>query len=692
VTKTTRSSGLATVTRNDIIVTADRTSVAEFVLGVADTETVMVVTAPMMSRPLVVETDPRAPRQPIPAHDGADYLKNIPGFSIIRKGGSDGDPVLRGMAGSRLNILLDGQQIFGGCGGRMDPPTAYIFPSAYDRITVLKGPQTVLFGPDASAGAVLFEREIGHADRRGYRVNSSFTLGGYGRHDELLDARVLLPSMYVQATATRSHSDDYKDGSGASVHSFYTRWSGNLAAGWTPGENTLLEVSVAKSNGEAAYADRMMDGALFARDNMAVKFQRKNLSSRITKIEALTYYNYIDHVMDNFSERTPGATFSAKNPDRQTMGGRFATTFLLAQPTTLTVGVDAQRNIHRYRSAMGNTSTGLVTAAYLAAPRVEDMRFNQLGLFGEATHSLSPESRLIGGVRADWREAVDGRACVAVDACPGSSPLKNNTLGAADTRWLKGGFGRFERDILGGGLGTFYAGVGHAERFPDYWERLRQDPSTLKSVFLSVMPEKTTQLDTGMLWKSSNWSGSISGFYGKVHDYILIKWSPTPSVTRNVNATTMGLEGDFTRRLTHGLKTNLAMSYVRATNETDSKPLAQQPPLEGRVELQYEGRAYSMGAMARLVGRQNRVDLGSGNIVVNGMDLGPTAGFAVFSINGGYRLKGRLLVTGGIDNLFNRTYAEHLSRGGAMVPGFVQLRRINEPGRMFWLKVNFDVN
>ena len=200
------SPGFATAVRTDIAVTEERAAVVDLVLNVAGTETVVVVTAPKTSRPLVVETDPRAPRQPIPAHDGADYLKNIPGFSIIRKGGSDGDPVLRGMAGSRLSILMDGQQIFGGCGGRMDPPTAYVFPAAYDRITVLKGPETVLYGPDASAGAVLFEREIGRAARAGYQVHSSLTLGGYGRHDEMMDARAALPSFYVQAIATRSHS------------------------------------------------------------------------------------------------------------------------------------------------------------------------------------------------------------------------------------------------------------------------------------------------------------------------------------------------------------------------------------------------------------------------------------------------------------------------------------------------------
>ena len=76
----------------------------------------VVVTAPAMAEALVVTTDPKAARQPIPAHDGADLLKNIPGFSVIRKGGTDGDPVFRGMAASR-------------CAGELTCPLSKITPS-----------------------------------------------------------------------------------------------------------------------------------------------------------------------------------------------------------------------------------------------------------------------------------------------------------------------------------------------------------------------------------------------------------------------------------------------------------------------------------------------------------------------------------------------------------------------------------
>ncbi|TMO93577.1 TonB-dependent copper receptor, partial [Pseudoalteromonas sp. S3178] len=74
------------------------------------------------------------------------------------KGAASSDPVFRGMAGSRLNIITDGGLILGGCGNRMDPPTAYITPQSYDSLTVIKGPQTVLYGSGNSAATVVFER------------------------------------------------------------------------------------------------------------------------------------------------------------------------------------------------------------------------------------------------------------------------------------------------------------------------------------------------------------------------------------------------------------------------------------------------------------------------------------------------------------------------------------------------------
>ena len=365
--------------REDVVVAANAESAADFTLNVARRLAFVEVTAPVGPRPLVIETDPRTPRQPIPAHDGADYLKTIPGFSVIRKGGTDGDPVLRGMAGSRLGVLLDGENVLGGCGNRMDPPTAYAFPEAYNRITVLKGPQTVLHGPGNSAGVVLFERERDHYSGPGLHAYASPTLGSFGRNDEIADVRAGVRKGYVQASATRSATDDYQDGGGQAVHSRYERWSADGALGWTPDESTRIELSGARSDGEAAYADRMMDGVKFSRDNLGLRLERHNLSRAVQGLEGQLYYNYVDHVMDNYTLRpfTPSMMMpypSVSNPDRRTVGGRVAAVLDLATATKATVGADLQDNRHSVRSSSNQPSDPYEAHARVRRRRLRECR------------------------------------------------------------------------------------------------------------------------------------------------------------------------------------------------------------------------------------------------------------------------------------------------------------------------------
>lgn len=99
----------------------------------------IVVVASPDATPLSFTANPKIPRQPLPASDGADYLKTIPGFSAIRSGGTNGDLVFRGMFGSRLSILSNGTTMLGACGGRMDAPSSYISPESYDKVKVVRG-------------------------------------------------------------------------------------------------------------------------------------------------------------------------------------------------------------------------------------------------------------------------------------------------------------------------------------------------------------------------------------------------------------------------------------------------------------------------------------------------------------------------------------------------------------------------
>lgn len=514
--------------------------------------------------------------------------------------------------------------------------------------------------------------------------SGALTVGSFSRHDEVIEVITGTENAYLRAGGTRTQAGDYKDGNGVAVHSDYMRWSGNATFGYTPDDNTALELSLAKSDGRASYADRTMDGSKFARDNVGIKFDKKNLSPLFEKVEAHIYRNYIDHVMDNYTMRATAANnFMVSNPDRETTGGRIATTLSLSELTKLIVGLDNQRNIHTSRTnTPGNmASAAAATAAYLAKARAADMSFDQTGLFGEATHYVAQDSRVVGGLRVDWHSATDSRTVA-----------NSSTSGRTDKTTLKSYFGRYEHDMAGG-LGTFYAGLGHAERTPDFWERYKTtvlgSTTTANSSFF-IKPEKTTQLDVGTSWKSGAWSGSVSGFYGKVSDYILLNWTNATAQARNISATTMGAEADASYRISSNWKADATLAYVRANNDTDNKPLAQQPPLEVRLGGTYDDKTYSFGVLARLVAEQTRFDINSGNIVNNGKDLGRTGGFGIFSLNAGWRPSKIVQLTGGIDNLFDKVYSENLNKGGAAITGFATLAnvRLNEPGRNLWLKAN----
>jgi len=645
------------------------------------------------SAPLTVDVDPRAAAQPIPANDGAEILRSIPGFNVIRKGGTDGDPVLRGMAGSRIGILLDGETILGGCGNRMDPPTAYVHPAAYDRVTVLKGPQSVIHGPGLTAGIVQFERIPESYTQAEATARVGLTMGSFGRNDQLLDIRAGTPNVYVNTAATRTESDNYEDGSGQSVHSRYLRWSVHTALGWTPDAHTRVELTGVVSDGEAAYADRMMDGALFERENLGLRFERHHISERIESVEFKLYRNHVDHVMDNYSLRPfspsmmmPGR--SASNPDRETLGGRAQAALRPLDPLKVIIGADHQTNHHRVRSTNNQD-----IAPYQLQTRERDASFSVTGIFLETIYEPTSDHRVITGLRADRWTATDHRPDLPLGMM---ARVPNPTRGDKREHVLPAAFIRLEQDFAA--ATTVYIGLGHAQRFPDYWELFSKEALNSLSAF-HMRAEKVTQIDAGVTHRAGSFTTSVSLFANQIDDFILIESEVAKSaamaairkttVARNINARTFGGEISVAWIPGNGWRADGALAYVYGENRTDKHALAQQPPLEGRFGLSYTSGKWTIGGLARVAAQQNRVALNQGNIV--GQDLGPTGGFAVFSLNAAWQATRHAKISIGMDNLFDRTYAEHLSRGGSMAAGFPPpTLRVNEPGRTGWIKLDLS--
>ncbi|MDC6668357.1 hypothetical protein OEZ84_26860, partial [Leclercia adecarboxylata] len=131
-------------------------------------------------------------------------------------------------------------------------------------------------------------------------------------------------------------------------------------------------------------------------------------------LEAQVYYNYADHIMDNYSLRdfVPTSMMTQRTlsrVDRRTLGGRLVGTWQWAD-AELKAGVDAQRSEHRKVMDPNLHVNQMVAAAGSdAMPWVPDAMLHSYGIFGELTWQLSEREKLITGLRLDLHEATDER-------------------------------------------------------------------------------------------------------------------------------------------------------------------------------------------------------------------------------------------------------------------------------------------
>ena len=472
-----------------------------------------VVTGYRTRRPLTLSTNPQRPRQPIPASDGAGYLKAIPGFSVVHKGGVGGDPMLRGMGGSRIVMNMNGGMMSGGCPNRMDPTATYAFPETFSRIIVNKGPQSVRYGASV-AGNVVFERTTERFEAPGVRGNISVLGASSHRFDDLIDITAGGKEGYLRLIQTRNYAQDYKDGGGHRIHSGYGRHSLTGIVGLTPNPDTLFEVSYDRSRGWAKYAHGMMDGPQFDRDSYGVKFEHAHLSPVVEKLTVQLNHNTIDHIMDNYTLRPAGGMAMGTDVKRVQYGARAALDLRFSPKSTGAVGIEMRHDAHFFAEAH----------RMLKGSFSNDMDIKNFGIFLEYNRDLAARSRLLTGLRYD---KIDTDYHNARFRNPMGMLTRDLVPGSTSDRAVSG-FVRWERTAKKQPL-TFYVGLGHAERPADYWEAYHTWVAySNRRLSMNAAPaatrprkERNTQLDLGWVYAGGKTNASLALYYAHIHDFIL---------------------------------------------------------------------------------------------------------------------------------------------------------------------------
>jgi iron complex outermembrane receptor protein len=656
--------------------------------------------------PTFLSAPPQEIKHGLPT-DAADLLRGLPGVSGSRMGGRGIDPIIRGQSQSRLNILLDGAYLHGGCPNRMDPPTLYAPLDSYDEITIIRGSQTVRYGAGGSGGSVILSRNTPRfSDGETWRGTLSGGLTSNAQTKQAVaDIAAGTRQGFVRLTGHTKEADNYADGNGDTVRSAYKTHGINSLVGWTPADDQRLELGYeASRERDTLYAGAAMDAPKSDNDTVRLRYAQGRLPGAFANLKAELYRSEVTHQMDNFSLRQQTSPRKMRvDSTSDTSGGRISAE-LDAANATWTIGADYQENT---RNAVRNWDYMAADPSVLQSIMWPDAELQQPGLFIEFELPMGAADNLSAGLRYDRVKAsIDGDKAAIVP--PGDLPWQRSAsqlyqqyYGVSEhdaTEDNLGGFLRYEHPLDNGW--NLSASLSRSVRTADANERYLAASNMAPSLRWignpGLAPEKHHQAELGLSGGGSAWTLAGSLFYNRVDDYILrdrahgqegILQTDGATIYRNVEARLWGGEIEAGIRWGGPWSSRAVLSYVQAQNHDDDRPIAQTPPLEGSFSLDYEVNRWSAGALLRWAAKQTRVDTDPAS--GSGLDAQATPAWAAFDLYAQVQLHANSQLKAGIDNLFDTTYAYHVNRANSdpFNPDPVQ---VNEPGREFWVRLALD--
>jgi iron complex outermembrane receptor protein len=620
-------------------------------------------------------------------------LREINGIDAQRLGGHGLDILIRGQGKSAVNVLIDGGKIEGGCPNRMDPPTAYTELNSFDKITVIKGVQSLQYGVGGTGGTVLLEREKPTFEQgKPYQGRIYGATGSNGLTRDI-GAQVAAGGEqgYIVFQGSNKSADNYKDGNNNEVRSSYETTQGHIDLGWTPNDNHHIKLSHEIANTkDALFQGAGMDAPKSDGRMTRLSYEGKNFNGPINAIEASIYIANVEHSMDNYNLRPVANPMMKMEVPTETTskGAKLKLTSQIAS-TQLDYGVLLQ-SVEK-KATMYNRSAGmqLNRSQWLMWP---DAVTEQNSLFAEANSALSDTQNLIYGVRVDQVNAKARDALKAPDnTSVAPQPRRPVDLYNAayngysgktsidETNW--NGLVRYEQSF--GSSYRWFAGLSLTTRTADETERFMARADWTGNPDLKA--EKHLQFDLGMRQTTEHLNWGINAYYDKVSDYILrdyaknqaiAKMTGNQSVYVNIDAEIYGAEFDIDYRFNQAWLIGSALALTQGRNTTQSRNLSDMAPLNGHLRVEYNHSNWYAGSRFNFASEQTTV-----NTEYNEQKA---PAWSTLDLYAGYQLNKTFQLQAGVANLFDQAYFTHLNRTDAVLGTNY---KVMEPGRNIWARV-----
>jgi iron complex outermembrane receptor protein len=529
-------------------------------------------------------------------------LESQPGVASRSFGPAPARPVVRGLDGDRVLILQDGQRM-GDLSSQSGDHGVQINPAAAQRIEVVRGPATLLYGANAIGGLVnVITDEIPTRPMMGASGNVTVNLGTAANEAAAAgDVHVGNGMFALHLGGGGGRSGDVSTPDGDLANSQSRNGFGNIGLSWTGAksyvggnygyDDTKYGIPVVEE-GQVQLTPR--------RHAFSLRAGANGLSGAIDSYRATLAVRRYKH--DELEGEEIGTAFTNNTEEVEVMGAHRAVGRLK--------GSGGGWFLNRAFDAIGEEAL---------SPAVDQRGFAAF-VYEEVTW---PHVTFQFGGRVDHSRYE-----------PNAETERSFTTGS-------GSFGLLLRPAAANDRLTVALSLARAARYPALEELFYFGPHPGNFAFEvgnpDLNPEHALGFDIALRWRSARASGEVTYFRNDIGDYVFraplteaeferrlpefaarfpargIGDEPIATdefpIVENVAADSIlqGIESHADFQITSAVAVELGLDYIRGTLKDTDEPLPRIPPLRFRGGLRYQRNAFQAGGDVTATATQDRL-------------------------------------------------------------------------------------
>jgi iron complex outermembrane receptor protein len=641
------------------------------------------------------------PSLPLATTDTGDLVKKLPGANINANGPLTPIVQYRGMYGDRVNVLVDGMHISMAGPNSMDSPLSHIPASQVSSVSLYRGIAPVSSGMETIGGSVLAEsKQAEFADSDAFEFHGN-TSAGYASNGNSRYASVLASEANdthrfdVAASTDRGNNQAFADGDIKPTE--FKRDTLSLGYGLQAAGH-FLDVNIKHHDTGATGTPALPMDIIYARGET----YRLNLAKELNNggtLRSKLHYQDADHLMNNYALRPPLDPAKLRYNYAEVQAHGFSLGY---EQGAWSLGIDTDRSSH-------NSTIYNPDSAAFFMDNFHDVQRDRYSAFAEWNGELEHHLTLETGARLTRVNTNAGE--VYSSMMGGMATLSSNFNQAS----------RKQGDTLVDLVAKLTKSINHdldleiglarKQRAPSYQERYLWAPMESTGGLadgrvyvgdINLKPETAYQLELGLDWHTPQSGISPRVFYHRVNDYIqgvtssntqvnmvakmMNPAAGTPLQFSNVDAELYGIDTNWYYTLSSDWQLDGTVSYVRGKRRDVSDNLYRIAPLTTRTMLSYVQPMWRSSIELVAVASQRQVS--AENLEEK------TAGYALINLSTAYQAAKNMTLTAGINNVFDRDYANHLNGYYRIKDSYnadiAQGERIPGLGRSLFAGINYN--